>query len=89
MLLQLSMVRLITISAGNAQPKLQLGWNNAFRYKNLDLSHSFSRSTLGNKIYNQTKSRVVQAISTVATYNIPVAAFNESINRPVIANFNC
>ncbi|OQP49042.1 hypothetical protein A4H97_29130 [Niastella yeongjuensis] len=62
--------------AGTAQPKLQLGWSNAFRYKKLDLS-MFFRSTLGNKIYNQTKAELFRP-STVPTYNIPVAAFNES-----------
>jgi iron complex outermembrane receptor protein len=63
---------------GNAQPKLQLGWSNSFRYKSFDLS-VFLRATLGNKIYNQTKAELFRP-STVTTYNIPVAAFNESVN---------
>ena len=70
---------------GNAQPKVQLGWSNAFRYKNFDLN-LFLRGTFGNKIYNQTKAELFRP-STVATYNIPVAAFNESI-KDVNDNFN-
>jgi iron complex outermembrane receptor protein len=70
---------------GNAQPKLQLGWSNSFRYKNFDLS-VFVRSTIGNKIYDQTKAELFRP-STVTTYNIPVAAFNESV-KDAYDNFN-
>ena len=70
---------------GNAQPKLQLGWSNSFRYKNFDLS-VFVRSTIGNKIYNQTRAELFRP-STVTTYNIPVAAFNESV-KDAYDNFN-
>src|SRR5262249_48518539 len=58
---------------------------NSFRYKNFDLS-LFLRSTIGNKIYNETRAELFRP-STVATYNIPVAAFNESI-KDVYDNFN-
>ncbi|AQG80977.1 hypothetical protein AWR27_17590 [Spirosoma montaniterrae] len=36
---------------GNAQPKVTLGWTNAFTYKNFDLT-VFFRSSLGQKVYN-------------------------------------
>jgi iron complex outermembrane receptor protein len=70
---------------GNAQPKVQLGWSNSFRYKNFDLS-VFARATLGHKIYTQTKAELFRP-STVTTYNIPVSAFNESV-KDVYDNFN-
>lgn len=70
---------------GNAQPKLQIGWSNSFSYKNFDLN-IFLRSTLGNKIYNQTKAELWRP-STVTWYNIPVIAKDESV-KDVYSNFS-
>lgn len=41
--------------AGSPQPKVLMGWNNSFRYKNLDLN-VFIRGTFGNKIFNATRA---------------------------------
>ncbi len=41
--------------AGSPQPKLLIGWNNSFRYKNFDLN-VFLRGTLGYKIFNATRA---------------------------------
>lgn len=70
---------------GNAQPKMQIGWSNSFSYKNFDLS-IFLRSTLGNKIYNQTRAELWRP-STVTWYNIPVSAKDESVTD-VYSNFS-
>jgi len=40
---------------GSPQPKVLLGWNNSFRYKNFDLNF-FMRSVLGHKIFNATRA---------------------------------
>jgi TonB-linked SusC/RagA family outer membrane protein len=40
---------------GSPQPKVLIGWNNSFRYKNFDLN-VFLRGTLGNKIFNATRA---------------------------------
>ncbi|UEG52487.1 SusC/RagA family TonB-linked outer membrane protein [Mucilaginibacter daejeonensis] len=40
---------------GSPQPKLLMGWNNSFRYKNFDLN-IFLRGTFGNKIFNATRA---------------------------------
>ena len=40
---------------GSAQPKLQMGWNNEFRYKNWTLN-AFFQGTFGNKIFNATRA---------------------------------
>ncbi|GGH76275.1 SusC/RagA family TonB-linked outer membrane protein [Filimonas zeae] len=62
--------------AGNAQPKVILGWNNTFRYKNLDLN-IFMRSVLGNKIMNVTRADLSWV--TMAQFrNLPVALADES-----------
>lgn len=54
--------------AGNAQPKLLLGWSNTFRYKNLDLN-IFLRGVFGNKIFNATRADLF-AVKTATTNNI-------------------
>ena len=41
--------------AGNAQPKLNLGWNNTFNYKNWSATLFFT-GVFGNKIYNGTRA---------------------------------
>ena len=41
--------------AGNAQPKLNLGWNNTFSYKNWSLTMFFT-GVFGNKIYNGSRA---------------------------------
>jgi TonB-linked SusC/RagA family outer membrane protein len=41
--------------AGSPQPKVLIGWNNSFRYKNFDLN-VFLRGTLGYKIFNATRA---------------------------------
>ena len=41
--------------AGTAQPKLNLGWNNTFNYKNWNLSLFFT-GVFGNKIYNGSRA---------------------------------
>jgi TonB-dependent starch-binding outer membrane protein SusC len=63
-------------SVGNAQPKLLLGWNNSFRYKNFDLS-VFFRGVFGNKIMNVTRADLFRP-STAMLNNIPVDAADES-----------
>jgi len=40
---------------GSPQPKLLLGWNNSFKYKNWDLN-VFVRGVFGNKIFNATRA---------------------------------
>ena len=41
--------------AGNAQPKLNFGWNNTFTYKNWSAT-AFFTGVLGNKIYNSSRA---------------------------------
>lgn len=62
--------------AGNAQPKLLLGWTNNFRYKRFDLNF-FIRGVFGNKIFNATRADLFRP-STAMTTNILVDAANES-----------
>lgn len=62
--------------AGSPQPKLNYGWSNTFKYKNLDLS-VFFRGVYGNKIFNATRADLFRP-STVAFTNILVDAGNES-----------
>lgn len=64
------------VAAGNAQPKLLLGWANNFRYKNIDLN-VFFRSVLGNKIFNVTLADLYRP-STASTSNIPSEVSSES-----------
>jgi len=63
--------------AGNAQPKLLLGWTNNLRYKNFDLSFFF-RGVFGNKIFNATRADLFN-VSVAATNNISADAANEKI----------
>jgi TonB-dependent starch-binding outer membrane protein SusC len=62
--------------AGNAQPKLLLGWNNTFNYKQLSVNFFF-RSTLGNKIFNATLADLNRP-ATASINNLPVSSVNES-----------
>jgi len=64
--------------AGNAQPKLLLGWSNNFQYKNIDLN-VFLRSALGGKIFNVTRADLFRP-STARLNNIPVEVESESVN---------
>lgn len=64
--------------AGNAQPKVLIGWTNTFRYKNFDLN-VFVRSALGGKIFNVTRADLFRP-STARLNNIPVEVENESTN---------
>ena len=41
--------------AGNAQPKLNFGWNNTFSYKNWNMTLFFT-GVIGNKIYNGSRA---------------------------------
>lgn len=58
------------VIAGSAMPKIFMGWNNSFRYKNFDFN-VFFQAALGNKIFN-------------ATYAI-IAAPNSDVYYPTLA----
>lgn len=62
--------------AGNAQPKLLLGWGNSFTYGNFDLS-LFIRGSFGNKVFNSTLASLNHP-NEVENYNMPVSLSNES-----------
>ena len=62
--------------AGNAQPKLLIGWSNTFRYKAFDLN-IFFRGVFGNKIFNATRADLFRP-STAMSTNILIDAANES-----------
>lgn len=62
--------------AGNAQPKLLLGWNNTFNYKQLSVNFFF-RSTLGNHIFNATQADLNRP-STASINNLLVSSAGES-----------
>jgi len=62
--------------AGNAQPKLQIGWGNTLTYKGLDLN-IFVRASLGAKIMNATLADLNRP-DQVTNYNIPVFSTQES-----------
>jgi len=62
--------------AGNAQPKLLIGWENKFRYKNFDFT-IFLRSVLGNKIFNVTLANLDQP-NSAQNVNIPLSIAGES-----------
>jgi iron complex outermembrane receptor protein len=64
--------------AGNAQPKLLMGWNNTFRYKRFDLNFFF-RAVTGGKILNATLASLNNVI-TASTLNIPKFSLTESLN---------
>ena len=61
---------------GSAQPKVLLGWNNMFRYKNFDLN-IFIRGVFGNKIFNVTRADLFRP-STANSANILTDVANES-----------
>lgn len=63
---------------GNAQPKLLLGWNNTFTYKQFDLNFFF-RAVTGNKILNATLAGLNDPIDA-STQNIPKFSLHESLN---------
>lgn len=62
--------------AGNAQPKLLIGWGNSFTYRRFDLS-VFVRSSLGGKVMNATLADLNRP-DQVTSYNLPVFSTNES-----------
>ncbi|HLK31412.1 MAG TPA: TonB-dependent receptor, partial [Puia sp.] len=62
--------------AGDAQPKLLIGFANTFKYKNLDLNFSL-RGVFGNKIMNATRA-VLFSPATAASTNILKDVANES-----------
>ncbi len=62
--------------AGNAQPKLQIGWGNTFSYKRWDLN-VFVRSSLGARIMNATLADLNRP-DQVTNYNLPVFSTQES-----------
>ncbi|MDE3143037.1 MAG: SusC/RagA family TonB-linked outer membrane protein, partial [Bacteroidota bacterium] len=62
--------------AGDAQPKLLLGFANTFKYKNFDLNFSL-RGVFGNKIMNATRADLFRPATAMST-NILVDAANES-----------
>ncbi|MBS1603508.1 MAG: SusC/RagA family TonB-linked outer membrane protein [Bacteroidetes bacterium] len=62
--------------AGNAQPKIQIGWGNRFTYKRFDLN-IFLRSSLGARIMNATLADLNRP-DEVANYNLPVFSSQES-----------
>lgn len=66
--------------AGNAQPKLLLGFANTFKYKNFDLNF-LVRGVFGNKIMNATRADLFRP-STAMSTNILVDAADE---KPVDA----
>jgi iron complex outermembrane receptor protein len=62
--------------AGDAQPKLLVGWSNTLRYKDFDLN-IFIRGVFGNKIFNATRADLFRPTTAMST-NILVDAANES-----------
>ena len=62
--------------AGDAQPKLVMGWSNNIKYKDFDFS-LFIRAVFGNKIFNATRADLFRP-STAMSSNILVDAADES-----------
>lgn len=62
---------------GDAQPKLLVGWNNNFRYKNFDCNF-FLRGTFGNKIFNATRADL-SYVTAAAVNNILVSAKDDKV----------
>lgn len=62
--------------AGDAQPKLVMGWSNTLRYKDFDFN-IFIRGVFGNKIFNATRADLFRP-TTAMTTNILVDAADES-----------
>ncbi|MCK7558336.1 SusC/RagA family TonB-linked outer membrane protein [Chitinophaga sedimenti] len=63
------------VYAGNAQPKLIFGWNNAFSYRSFDLNFFF-RGVTGNKILNGTLANL-NSPNDGENINIPVFSLTE------------
>lgn len=61
--------------AGAPQPKLMIGFNNTFRYKNFDLN-IFMRSVVGLKIFNATRADL-SYVTAASQNNILVSAAND------------
>ena len=64
--------------AGNAQPKLLMGWSNTFTFKGFDLNFFF-RAVTGNKIMNATLASLNDPIDA-KTQNLPTFSLHESFN---------
>jgi iron complex outermembrane receptor protein len=67
---------------GTALPKFTCGWNNTFKYKNLDLNFFFD-AVYGNKIFNNTallldKSNLKQSKNALREYAYDKANYNNS-----------
>ncbi|MFC6190266.1 TonB-dependent receptor [Dyadobacter subterraneus] len=62
---------------GSSQPKLLMGWNNNFKYGNLDLN-VFIRGAFGNKIFNATRADLFRP-NTAQYTNILADAADESV----------
>jgi len=62
--------------AGNAQPKLQIGWGNTLTWKGFDLN-IFVRASLGAKVMDATLADLNRP-DEVTNYNLPVFSTNES-----------
>jgi iron complex outermembrane receptor protein len=62
---------------GDAQPKLLVGWNNNFRYKNFDFNF-FLRGTFGNKIFNATRADL-SYVTAAAVNNILASAKDDKV----------
>jgi TonB-linked SusC/RagA family outer membrane protein len=62
--------------AGNAQPKLLIGFNNTFNYGPVDLN-IFLRSSLGGKVLDATLADLNRP-NDVRSYNLPASSVNES-----------
>lgn len=62
--------------AGNAQPKLVMGWSNTLKYKDFDFN-LFIRGVFGNKIFNATRADLFRPTTAMST-NILVDAADES-----------
>lgn len=62
------------VISGSASPKVTMGWNNSFRYKNFGLN-LFFQSSLGNKIFNAT-----YAIIAAPNSDVYYPTLNESVN---------
>lgn len=71
---------------GNAQPKLIVGWNNTFRYKNFDLN-VFLRGVFGNKIFDATRADLFY-VGGAAINNISVDAANDKITDSKNSNYS-
>lgn len=62
---------------GDAQPKLLVGWNNSFSYKNFDLNF-FLRGTFGHKIFNATRADL-SYVTAAAVNNLVVSAKDDKV----------